>query len=400
MMPCMIQMRLRISPSSLVAPLLVVAIVQAAQAQYIPPQAAAQSSGQIPPAGQAQGAPGQPMQYSSPGQSAAVKPFTFQPIPHPGSLPPAPHAASTQPVQPGVQPGAYSGYPAALPPPPPDLVQMGLDSVAPMSPEQVRKFMEELFRRQMAARENFTNRPAPKPVTSVQTLDLSPGATPPVVRVAVGQGSVLSFSDAAGRPWEIVDNINFHGNAFDVKLIGPHLYTIALKEPAAANVTVVLKDLPRPIVITAVPAQNEVDYLVEFTVPRFIGGRPPAAALATAADPSAPNFNAEALLNYLYRTPPKDAIALQVNGVSNVMAWQSSPTTMVVRTDGLLILPAWLRRHVATDGMGVYEVPLSPIISIARGGQVVRATISGFVVNATTAKANAMSVNVSSGASK
>ncbi|MCX8018610.1 MAG: DotH/IcmK family type IV secretion protein, partial [Rhodocyclaceae bacterium] len=186
-------------------------------------------------------------------------------------------------------------------------------------------------------------------------------------------------------PWEIVDNINFHGSAYEVKLIAPHLYTIALKEPAAANITVVLKDLPRPIVVTAVPAQNEVDYLVEFTVPRFLGGRPPEDALATAANPQAPSFNAPSLLNYLYRTPPKEAVALKVEGAAGAMAWQNSPTTMGVRTDGLLMLPAWLRRHAATDGMGVYEVPLSPAISIARGGQVLRATVSGFVVDAAAA---------------
>lgn len=372
------------------AVLLFALIAQVAQAQYIPPQAGAPQTN----APQAQG-----MQYAQPQQQAQPRPFTFQPI-QPGGIQagaPAPGYAQPAPMGMPAQPGAYPNnpYQAPLPPPPPDLVQMGLDSVAPMNAAQVRQLMEELYRRQMAARENFTNRPPAKPVTSVQTLDLSPGAVPPVVRVAVGQGSVLSFSDAAGRPWEIVDNINFHGNAFDVKLIAPHLYTIALKESASANITIVLKDMPRPIVVTAVPAQDEVDYLVEFTVPRFIGGKPPAAALATAANPSAPNFNAEALLNYLYRTPPKEAVALQVNGISNVMAWQSSPTTMVVRTDGMLILPAWLRRHVATDGMGVYEIPLSPVISIARGGQVLRASVSGFMVNAATAKSGA---SVTSGA--
>lgn len=274
---------------------------------------------------------------------------------------------------------------APLPAPPPDLVQRSLDQTAPLNVEQLRRLMEELYRRQTTIRENFSARPPARPVTSVQTLDLSPGATPPVVRVAIGQGTVLSFADAAGRPWEIVDNINFHGGAFDVKLIAPHLYTIALKEPAAANITVVLKDLPRPIVVTAVPAQDEVDYLVEFTVPRFLGGRPPEAALATAADPHTPNFNAQALLGYLYRTPPSEAVALQVHGAPDVQAWQSGPNAMVVRTDGMLVLPAWLRRHVSTDGVGVYEIPLSPVISIARGGQLIRASVSGFVVQARAA---------------
>lgn len=300
----------------------------------------------------------------------------------------------------GQRPGQQQPMPA-IPAPPPDLVQMGLEMAAPMSAEQVRELMQELYRRNMATRENFTNRPPARAVTSLHTLDLSPGATPPVVRVAVGQGSVLSFADAAGRPWEIVDNINFNGNAFDVRLIGPHLYTIALREPSAANISIVLKDLPRPIVITAVPAQNEVDYLVEFTVPRFLGGQPPANALVTAADPSAPVFNAQTLLGYLYRTPPRDAVPLRVEGLPGVQAWQSSPNTMVLRTDGMVMLPAWLRRHVSTDGMAVYEVPLSPVVSISQNGQVHRGALSGFVVSTATSAATPSGVaNVSQSGSQ
>lgn len=348
-------------------------ISSAAWSQYVPPSARASAQPQQS-AATSQGAPVVPAAPAQPG-------FAFEPIPNPAASPSAPRAAG-----PGYVPAGAAPMP--IPAPPPDLVQMGLDSVAPMTAEQVRKFMEELYRRQSAARENFTNRPPAKPVTSAQTLDLSPGATPPVVRVAIGQGTVLSFSDAAGRPWEIVDNINFHGNAFDVKLIAPHLYTIALKEPAAANITIVLKDLPRPITVTAVPAQNEVDYLVEFTVPRFIGGKPPEVAMATAANPMAPTYNATELLNYLYKTPPKGAVALTVQGVDGMMAWQTGPNTMVVRTDGMLILPAWLRRHVSTDGMGVYEVPLSPVVAVTRAGQTLRAAISGFVVSAMTANTN------------
>jgi len=92
------------------------------------------------------------------------------------------------------------------------------------------------------------------------------------------------------------------------------------------------------------------------------------------------------LLDYLYRTPPKDAKPLQVSGMDGVMAWQISATTMAVRTDGMLLLPAWIRRHVSTDGIGVYEIPISPVISISKGGQIIRGSVSGFLVSANTAK--------------
>lgn len=350
---------------SKVCALLALLASSSAIAQYIPPQQGGQGSA-------AQGA-----QPGAPGaaQGGGPRAFTYPPL-QPSTYPPGGAAAG------GAMPGAL--------PPPINLPGMALDSVAPMTAEQVREMMTEFMKRSGAARENFTERNQAKPVTSVQTLDLSPGAVPPVVRVAVGQGSVLSFADAAGRPWEIVDNINFHGGAFDVKLIAPHLYTVSLKQPAAANITIVLKDLPRPIVVTAVPAQAEVDYLVEFTVPRFVDGKPPAAALVTASSAASPSFNAPELLNYLYRMPPSGAVALKVVGADGVMAWQNSPTTMVVRTDSMPILPAWIRRHVATDGVGAYELPLSPVLSVARGGQVLRASVSGFVVSAATATKSAV----------
>ncbi|MES2977564.1 MAG: DotH/IcmK family type IV secretion protein [Pseudomonadota bacterium] len=150
-----------------------------------------------------------------------------------------------------------------------------------MTPKEIRELLEQLYRRQQASTENVTGRAPARPVTSMETLDLSPGSAPPVVRVALGQGTVISFSDAAGRPWEIVDNLNFNDEAYATKLIGPHLYSVAFKRAVPANITVVLKGLPRPIVITALPATDEADYLKEFTVPRFIDGVAPAAATAS-----------------------------------------------------------------------------------------------------------------------
>lgn len=294
---------------------------------------------------------------------------------------------SGQPGQVGFAPVGvpYGAPPMPAPLPPRDLVQSALDQTVPLSPDEVRKLLKELAARNQAGLENLSGKPAAKPVTSVETLDLSPGATPPVVRVAMGQGAVISFSDAAGRPWMIVDDINFNASAYEVRLIGPHLYTIKLNRPGPANITVVLKDLPRPVVITALPATDEADYLKEFTVPRFLGGQAPP-TVAAGVTGGALALNAPELLNFLYRTPPREAKPLGVLGLQGVMAWQNTPSTMVVRTSGLLVIPAWKRRHSSTEGVAVYEVPLSPVITIAQDGLQHRVSVNGFTVS--TAKAN------------
>lgn len=263
-----------------------------------------------------------------------------------------------------------------------DKVQTAIDQSVPMTAEELTRLMRALYERQRAGTQNVTGSPPAKPVTSVETLDLSPGAVPPVIRLALGQGATLSFSDAAGRPWPIVDNLNFNGRAFDGQLLGPHLYAVTLKSREPANITIVLKDLPRPIVITALPAGEETDYLKEYTVPKFLGGQPPA-AVASSSKEGALSFNSPELINYLYRTPPKAAKALNIVGLPGVMGWQTSATKMVIRTSGQVVIPAFSRRHAATDGVAVYEVPLSPIVSITEGGALHRVSISGYSVETT-----------------
>lgn len=301
---------------------------------------------------------------------------------------PAPVAPAAPPLAPKGQTnavGSPTGRPApAAPMPSPipggfDKVQSAIDQSVPFTPTEIMQLKRELYERGMAAYQNETNSPPAKPITSVETLDLSPNATPPVIRVTVGQGAVLSFNDAAGRPWPIADNLNFNGRAYEAKLIGPHLYSIRLLSREPASLTVVLKDLSRPIVITVLPATDETDYLKEYTVPRFLDGMPPA-AVASSSREGALSFNSPELINYLYRTPPKGAKSLTAAGLPGVMVWQIAGNKMVVRTSGQVVIPAFSRRHASSDGVAVYEVPLSPVVSITEGGALHRVSIGGYTV--------------------
>ena len=267
-------------------------------------------------------------------------------------------------------------------------VGAALDQSAPLTPDEIRKLMSELITRQEAANENFTKRPPAKPVTSQEQIDLSPGATPPVVRVAMGQGSILSFVDAAGRPWPIADDRNFNTRAYEVKLVGEHLYSISLLKKEAANMTVVLKGLARPIIITVLPATDETDYLKEYTVPKFLNDTPPATVMASSQEGTLA-FNSPELINYLYRTPPRGAKQLTVSGLPGVMAWQTGPAKMVLRTSGQVVIPAFSRRHGSGDGVTVFELPLSPVVSITEGGSLHRVSIGDYTVSSNPASSAA-----------
>lgn len=307
-----------------------------------------------------------------------------------GGTAPAGNQPVTQPqapAQPAQQAAGRTAPSAPMPTPLPfDKVGAAIDQSAPMTPNEIRKLMTELIERQQAGNENFTGRPPAKPVTSQEQVDLSPGSVPPVVRVAMGQGTILSFADAAGRPWPIADDRNFNDRAYDVKLVGPHLYSINLKKREAANMTVVLKGLARPIIITVLPATDETDYLKEYTIPKFLDDAPPATVTASSRE-GALSFNSPELLNYLYRTPPKGSKQLTVAGLPGVMVWQSGPTKMIVRTAGQVVIPAFSRRHGSTDGVTVFEVPLSPVVSITEGGALHRVSIGDYVVDTSSAAA-------------
>lgn len=337
---------------------------------------------------------------------SAIAQNAYSPKPPYGAVPAAQGASSTtEPVAAATQPkvssqtqqgsptsGASRSAPAApMPTPLPfDKVGTSIDQSAPMTPAEIRKLMTELIERQQAGNENFTGRPAAKPVTSQEQIDLSPGSVPPVVRVAMGQGTILSFLDAAGRPWPIADDRNFNTRAYEVKLIGMHLYSISLNKREAASMTIVLKGLARPIIITVVPATDETDYLKEYTIPKFLDDAPPATVTASSRE-GALSFNSPELLNYLYRTPPKGAKQLLVAGLPGVMVWQSGPSKMMVRTAGQVVIPAFSRRHGSSDGVTVFEVPLSPVVSITEGGALHRVSISDFTVDTSAMSANAAS---------
>lgn len=327
---------------------------------------------------------------------------TYSPRPPYGTAPATPAApaapanggqAAVSPSQQTAQSAPAASYrtPPAAPMPTPlpfDKVGSAIDQSVPMTAVEIRKLMTELIERTQAGNENFTGRPAAKPVTSQEQIDLSPGSVPPVVRVAMGQGTILSFADAAGRPWPIADDRNFNTRAYEVKLVGPHLYSISLTKREAANITVVLKGLARPIIITVLPATDETDYLKEYTIPKFLDDAPPAAVSASSRE-GALSFNSPELLNYLYRTPPKGVKQLTVAGLPGVMAWQSGPLKMIVRTAGQVVIPAFSRRHGSTDGVTVFELPLSPVVSITEGGALHRVSIGDYTVDTSTTAAAA-----------
>lgn len=248
-----------------------------------------------------------------------------------------------------------------------DIVNEVKDRTAPMTVEEIRRLRMDLAERERAWNENVSKTPPPKPVVSEYRLDLSPGATPPVVRVSMGQGALVTFIGADGKPWPLKEVDNFNSTGIRVSQLSGHVLSVSLKGPyATGSVGVILEDLASGITFGVVPAQHETDHRVELIVPRMYaqtGGSGPAGA--TAGSFGTPSLNTQDLSAYLLKIPPATARALKVEGGDGDMtAWQSSKDRIVVRTARAVVSPAAFRRHSSADGTHVYELPATPVLTI------------------------------------
>lgn len=253
-----------------------------------------------------------------------------------------------------------------------------------LTPDEIRQIKAdwEAMRRQ----QETPSGSQPKPVISMQTLDLSPGVTPPVVRVSDETGVILDFIDARGRAWAINNVVNMSSNQIDVggsldpKNPQSSVFVKSKRFGAIGNVAIFLKNLQTPIIITLLSGQKDVDYRVDFRVPAYLDG-----------DNKKNGGGNEYIKSYFDNrmasatmgiTPPGCQRKIVEN--KQTMVWMCDPGNqddpkndsqdkiMIVRVDGLLLSPAPVdgMEETSIDGTHVYEIPPSPVLSISVDGSI------------------------------
>lgn len=288
---------------------------------------------------------------------------------------------ATAPLQPG-QAAAGARSPASgAPMPSPkvsaevDLVNETLEQTAPLTREELVRLRKQLVERNKGLTDNITGAAPPRPSSQIYQLDLSPNAVaaPPVVRVTPGQGAVVSFLDATGKPWPIVvaDNANPDGGIVVSQFTAHQLSVFARNYTAFGNVLVALKDLPSAVGFSVVSGQDRTDYQVQMVIPRFKDGVP----TNVISQGSIPAVGTADLFDFLLRTPPSTAKQLKVDGLPGATAWQTGPSKMVIRTEAQLTEAL---RHFSMDGIGVYEVRLTPVVIGTLNGRYVQMRLSGY----------------------
>ena len=246
--------------------------------------------------------------------------------------------------------------------------EAAVSKLLPLTPAQIRQLKSLLAETQRAAA-------APagipiKPVLTSQTVNLSPGDTPPVVRPSTGYVTSLVFLDATGEPWPIeylnIGNPKAYNMNWDKK--GNVVLLQSLQPFVSANLAVGLKDLNTPIMVKLLPEQKVVDYRVDFRVPSL----GPNAVLLTE---SLPGTESPLLMDVLNGIPPQGSKPLRVEGGKGD-AWFLDGM-IYLRTKMTLLSPGFISTLSSADGTHAYALQKAPLILASDYGKTVQLTLKG-----------------------
>lgn len=246
---------------------------------------------------------------------------------------------------------------------------------SPLSPNEIRELRLRL---------TDTERSVSAPVVSVVprisslTLNLSPGASIPLVRTAMNNQSVVTLTDLSGAPWPQSEApLNASPGNFDVQYNkGSNMLTITPLRPwAAGNISVYLKGLDVPVIINVTSgetdtrtASQEIDSRLDLRVPRL---GPGTAAPGAPVDKIA--LHDATLQAFLDGIPPKDARRLKFQGsVPDTTIWQTGDDLMV--RSRAMLRDEFEQTLSSADGTHLWKLPVTPLLTFSVNGQSVHVT--------------------------
>lgn len=244
------------------------------------------------------------------------------------------------------------------------------EQLFPLSENEIKALHKE-YNRHEYARTTPVDTP-PKPIATSQFVNLSPGSTPPVIRLSQGFVSSLVFLDSTGAPWPIsaydlgdpaAFNIQWDKTSNTLMIQSNKLYTYG-------NLAVRLKDLNTPVMLTLIPGQKAVDYRVDLRVQGY-GPNAKNIPMEEGMPPSA----SDVLLHILDGVPPAGSRRLTVSG-GDARAWLLE-NTMFVRTNLTILSPGWVGSMTSADGMHAYEMQKSPVLLVSWHGKVMQLKVEG-----------------------
>lgn len=240
----------------------------------------------------------------------------------------------------------------------------------PLSPEQIIR-LRQAYNSTRLAEASEPNTP-PKPIATSQLVNLSPGATPPVIRLSQGFVSSLVFLDSTGAPWPIAAYDLGNPSAFNIQWdrSSNALMIQAMKLYTYGNMAVRLVNLNTPVMLTLIPGQKAVDYRVDLR----IQGLGPNAKVMPTGQGLPPGANT-LLLKILDGVAPPGARVVSVSG-GEAQAWVQGDK-LFLRTQLTILSPGWIGTMESGDGMRAYEMPKTPVLLVSDRGKILQLKIEG-----------------------
>ena len=286
--------------------------------------------------------------------------------------PPAPSSADANKPN---TPAAPQDAKTALPP----VNKEALDALAfegvteqmfPLTPEQIIR-IKQMYHTMEYAQASPVGTP-PKPTATSQFVNLSPGSTPPVIRLSQGFVSSLVFLDSTGAPWPISAYDLGDPTSFNIQWdkTSNTLMIQATKLYNYGNLAVRLRGLNTPVMLTLIPGQKAVDYRVDLRIQGY-GPNAKSMPMEEGIPPAANDL----LLNVLDGVPPAGSARLIISG-GDARAWLLNEK-MYVRTNLTILSPGWIGSMTSADGMHAYEMQKSPVLLVSWHGKVMQLKVEG-----------------------
>ena len=244
-----------------------------------------------------------------------------------------------------------------------------VNAALPLSPAQIR-LLRSMYDSTQAASASYPGN-FPRPTASSISVDLSPGGTPPVVRLSAGFVTSLVFVDSTGEPWPIDSYSLGNPTAFNIQWDKKSniLLVQAITAHRIANLAVILKGLNTPVMVTLSPGQSAMDMRVDMRVPGFGPSAKPVYE-------TLPGTESPALLSLLDGIPPSGAKVLKSTACENC-AWLVDKK-LYLRTQFTVLSPAWISTMSSADGTRVYEMQPTPLILASYNGKTIQIKLEGF----------------------
>lgn len=240
----------------------------------------------------------------------------------------------------------------------------------PLNPSQILR-LRKMYNTIELAKTASPDTP-PRPTATSQIVNLAPGSTPPVIRLAQGFVSSLVFLDSTGAPWPIEAydlgdpksfNIQWDRTSNTLMIQANKLYTYG-------NLAIKLIGLNTPVMLTLIPGQKAVDYRVDMRVQGF---GPNAKAIPVGL--GIPLGANSLLLKVLDGVAPDGSVRLKVIG-GDAEAWALG-NKLFIRTRLTILSPGWIATMTSADGTHAYEMLKAPVLLVSWRGKVMQLKIEG-----------------------